>query len=91
MNTQDKVKVMQAWLDGKPIEEYRSVGKCPPYLFGPGGASSEPVWDFVCCTYRIKPEPREWRVFIDEKSGHIYENGWLPVGAAQIKVREVIE
>ena len=82
MTTKEKIEVMQAYLDGKPIE---SKPKKPRYREETGWASwvshTEPVWDFWSCEYRIKPEPRikpgpripieEWRV--------LYKDGsWSP-------------
>ena len=55
MSTEDKIAVMQAFEDGKPIEciprkgcKWVSINDCIP---------PEPIWDWESCNYRIKPAP----------------------------------
>lgn len=50
MNTEDKIKIMQAFVDGKPIEvrftEHKSWHTCV-----------DPKWDWWEYEYRLKPDP----------------------------------
>ena len=47
---QDRIKVMQAWVDGKEVE---AVG-------GSGWFTAlDPSFDWTITSYRIKPKPRE--------------------------------
>ena len=52
MDTKDKIKVMQAFIDGRPLQFGRSGG---------GGGwrdiNFEPTWNWDRGRYRIKPEP----------------------------------
>lgn len=50
MNTEEMIKVMQAYVDGEEIEYTRS-GKDWRY-------SDDPEWDWSLFEYRIKPKPR---------------------------------
>jgi len=52
LNTQEQIKVMQAYVDGKAIEVQKGV--CTEWLDAP-----QPSWDWWEQTYRIKPEPLE--------------------------------
>ena len=49
--TAEAAKVMQAWLDGEPIQHRPRTG---PYWL----ALLEPSWSWGLCDYRIKPAPR---------------------------------
>lgn len=51
MTTQEKIEVMQAYLDGKKIEV--AAQKDLSYWI----ASEAPAWNWEDCVYRIKPEP----------------------------------
>jgi hypothetical protein len=88
MNTKEKIEVMQAFIDGKEIQEQS------------GGNSEwrnchEPSWDWFSREYRIKPQPREWTMAI--KDGVLMS--LLPVGypvpyndgQEVFRVREVID
>lgn len=50
MNTEDKIKIMQAFVDGKPIEarftEHKSWYTCV-----------DPTWDWWEYEYRLKTDP----------------------------------
>ena len=51
--TEQAIAVMQAWMDGKPIQ-------CNTYNAGKNWfdlLAEAPVWNWQNCTYRIKPEP----------------------------------
>lgn len=52
MNTAAKIEVMQAFEDGEQIE-FKSNGCKHDYWSGLGSS----LWDWVNCTYRVKPEP----------------------------------
>lgn len=83
--TAERIKVMQAYLDGKTIE----------FLFGSDWLEvSEPSWEFGKYQYRIKPEPREWNVFVNGKGmpSYIRPTGhdWPP-GLERVRVREIID
>ena len=82
MDTKSKIQIMQAWIDGKTIQ--RNHGDW--WL----DMSDEPSWDWYLYTYRIKPEPREWMVRVDEKN-RIYDETTCAAPFEKIKVREVLE
>jgi hypothetical protein len=48
MDTKDKIKIMQAYVDGETIEARRKNTK--------GWFPTEPIWDWVDYEYRIKPK-----------------------------------
>ena len=51
--TEQAIAVMQAWMDGKPIQ-------CNTYNTGENWIdllAEAPVWNWDDCVYRIKPEP----------------------------------
>ena len=50
MDTQEKIKVMQAYVDGKTIQ-----WKAPNYDPEWADANSIPIWNWHECQYRIKP------------------------------------
>lgn len=54
MNTVDKIKIMQAFVDGKKIE---SAGYNAREITG-WEEDLEPLWDWCSEVYRIKPEPK---------------------------------
>jgi len=90
MDTKSKIKIMQAWVDGKKVQ-YRSTLVQSDWH---DVHCAEPGWYWKDFEYRIKPEPREWgNVYVHCNSGAIandrvinpeYWNG-------PIKVREVLE
>lgn len=51
MNTKDKIKIMQAWVDGKKIEVFDRGCNDWEVL------TTEPNWNWLNGDYRIKPEP----------------------------------
>ena len=55
MNTKQKIEVMQAWLDGKPIQRERK-GLAD---WADWSATNEPVWCWSDFNYRIKPPVRK--------------------------------
>jgi hypothetical protein len=97
MTTKEKIAVMQAYLDGRPIQ-LRCNG-------GNGGhwadLLSEPMWTWGQDRYRIKPEPREWWLELHKSftcwGGHtsqqatVHKVNLATNGGAMIKVREVLE
>lgn len=52
MNTQEKIAIMQAYLDGKQIQ----VKYDESYDWDDMRIDIEPDWDWECCNYRVKPE-----------------------------------
>lgn len=98
MTTEDKIKVMQAYIDGKEIQ-------CRSILGGEwGDAIDELRWNWDSTDYRIKPNPREYYlayikypsgasrhyVYHEEKKAYKYGT---PFGGSReiIKVREVFD
>ena len=59
MNTREKMKVMQDYLDGNDIE-FRTNNEYAwqNYYIDESSIDSEPNWNWVGCQYRIKPEPK---------------------------------
>lgn len=55
--TTEAIKIMQAWLDGNPIEG-RSRAIEPWAIEGWEPIVGDPQWDWTRFDYRIKPEPR---------------------------------
>lgn len=51
MNTEDKIEIMQAFVDGKPIE-VRFTSH-----IGDWYTCVDPTWDWLNCEYRLKPDP----------------------------------
>lgn len=51
MTTEEKVKVMTAYTEGKQIQIYNFSNKTWEDI------NHEPVWDWDNCLYRVKPEP----------------------------------
>lgn len=54
MTTADKIRVMQAHMEGKPIEVR------PVTMGREWSPAPDPVWNWLDNTYRVKPEPREF-------------------------------
>jgi hypothetical protein len=83
MDIDSMIAVLQAAKAGKQIEyiwKKANDGKwCP----------SNDAWNFHEYDYRVKPEPREWTVWISP-DGNIY-NQWSSTNWPQILVREVLE
>ena len=53
VETEQAIAVMQAWMDGKPIQ-YNTYSTGKNWIDLPAEA---PVWNWQNYTYRIKPEP----------------------------------
>lgn len=87
--TAEKIAVMQAHEDGKKVQML---------LAGGWSTIDGPVWNWEARDYRIKPEPREFRVGLDE-NGRVHsiegDGSWAGILSTPaetfIKVREVIE
>ncbi len=56
MNTQDKIKVMQAWLNGEEVE-FMVDGNWTPLQKPSNIDTIEPLWNWLSFEYRIKPKP----------------------------------
>lgn len=53
MTTKEKIAVMQAFLEGKPIQYKLATGSDTDWV-----RNDEPRWDWEHCIYRIKPQPK---------------------------------
>ena len=53
MTTKEKIAVMQAFDEGKPIEYKLATDSDTDWVL-----NSDPQWDWEKCIYRIKPEPK---------------------------------
>lgn len=56
MTTEEKIKIMQAFVDGKEIE-FALQGDLSQWML-----TETPRWNWAYCTYRIKPEPKNPKV-----------------------------
>ena len=88
--TKEAIKVMQAYVDGKAIQ-YRDIS------LNWVDCGDNPKWQWFLTDYRIKPEPREFTLGLDE-DGCIVICGKGVFGISLcggitdvIKVREVLE
>lgn len=69
MNTAEKIKVMQAYLEGKQLQvKYQNH-----QLWG-NHADTEPYWDWRIYDYRIKPTP-EFRIYLAMEPGKWLRDG----------------
>lgn len=55
MTTKEKIKIMKAYLDGKPIQIKMAFSSEDWHDYC---EHNEPVWAWAKCDYRIKPEPK---------------------------------
>lgn len=88
--TKHAVEVMQAYIDGKPIERQRMLPSEPWCAIN---KNSEPSWDWEKFNYRVKPEPRTFKVWISETSIYAYHEShviksWQSSGWKLIEVVE---
>jgi hypothetical protein len=85
--TLEAIKVMQAHYGGASIqwrskgdkdEEWRDV--------------QSPSWNFSAVDFRIKPEPSEIEVWVNDQTGRILDTQMLvhPVGYTKRRFREII-
>lgn len=58
MNTEEKIEVMQAWVDGETIQ----VKDCLDVEW----RDSDPGWNWVDYDYRVKPRPFEMVAWVDD-------------------------
>lgn len=64
MTTQDKIQIMQAFVEGKIIEtKDKSIAGA---LYITMGNKKEPLWNWESFDYRIKPEPMEIQVWCND-------------------------
>lgn len=86
MSIDEMIAVLQAAKAGKQIQSRDS--RCSEWQ-----NVNHSAWHFAYYEYRVKPEPREWRVWISD-DGRIYsQSSWwtTPVGSDNvIRVREVL-
>lgn len=104
MNTKEKIEVMQAWEDGKPIQYKTSIRD----MWNDWEYSYEPNWNWEECKYRIKPGPKEiwvnefsYQEFEDDLLGYAYSDKQSAINEATrsvykpikkaVKYREVID
>lgn len=66
MNTVEKMKIMQAWLDGKKIR-YRVEGGVWCYT---DSSCPGPTWDWSTCVYEIAP--REFWINVYPNSTYVH-------------------
>ena len=59
MTTEEKIKVMHAYVDGKQIQTRSNLIKNSLFKSDWVDMSIEPSWDWVINDYRIKPEPKK--------------------------------
>lgn len=92
MNTVEKIRIMQAWLEGKKIR-YRGKDQVWMEL----NHTFEPTWNWEAFRYEVAPEPREIWVNFRPKTGygaaHTTEADALAAGhgAECVHFREVID
>lgn len=87
MNTKEKIKVMQAWVDGKNVQ-FNSANMWEDMDRNAG----EPSWSWEYKDYRIKPEPMEIEVWVGDEGEPlciVKPNGFT--GNAKKKFREVLD
>lgn len=89
--TKYAVAVMQAHLDGKPIECQR-IGTLTEFWIADNN-NPELSWNWEEFNYRVKPEPRVFRVWIRENSIYAYHEShaiksWQSSGWKLIEVVE---
>ena len=71
MDTKQKIEVLQAYLDGKPIQ----IGTGSQWVDYTEG--SEPLWKWSSFNYRVKPEPMVLYA-------NIYKNGVLTFNSEEM-------
>lgn len=85
----EKIEVMQAALDGGKLET------CSLTYDGKWMPAHSPLFNWVQSDYRIKPEPREPRIFYsNEESSSLCKNRDAVAGLHKgkiIKLQEIIE
>lgn len=96
--TERAIEVMQAYLDGKPIE-YQRNGMSPEFWIAVN-KYPEPRWDWGMFDYRVKPDPIEFEVWYNpnplrgcRRAVSVKDGGdeayWKDRGYNKIKMREV--
>lgn len=63
--TQEKIGIMTAHLEGKPIE-------CRHKLMKDWHGDANPAWDWANYEYRVKPQPKE--LWVVSSEGYPHEN-----------------
>ena len=64
--TQEAIKVMQAFVDGIEVEFHGQQGSWTPV---PSDDCTIPTWNFASVKYRIKPKPLEVWVWMHHSGG----------------------
>lgn len=87
-NTKKAIEVMQAYLDGKPIE-FKWIGNDEWEDVKDGG----PNWLWSNCVYRVKTTPMEIEVWVHDGGKIISTENWIapPGHWTRKKFREVMD
>ncbi len=83
--TAERIKVMQAFVNGKQIQHWSAPRN--------EWVDCHPMWGRNT-QYRIKPDPREWRIAVRKSDGHIElmdEFGEVNELWEVVNVREILE
>lgn len=86
MTTAEKIKVMQAFVDGKLIQSNSHMGLWEDWNREGCG---EPNWCWGSIDYRVKPEPMEIEVWVSP-DGRVIEYNAMEPGWTKKKFREVV-
>lgn len=94
--TEEAIKVMQAWVDGKAVQCTFTRDNTEWEDFTPNDC---PLWDWHTYTYRIKPEPVEIEMWVHPEYPPFYDpsgsiaspKDFANQGWTKKKFREVIE
>lgn len=83
-----KIAVMQAAEAGKPLQIRRRFEEKDEWSENEVGLTG---WDWVHWDYRIRPEPREFGVWVDQGTGTPRWQAWHEgLRGVAIRVREVL-
>lgn len=78
MNTAEKIKVMQAYLEGKTILRLSHFGWTVEFD-NRDRPEHDPVWDWVNNNYEVKKDPVIWRACLwRRENGTHYVSAWTP-------------
>jgi hypothetical protein len=85
--TKEKIAIMQAFEDGKPIEMKNASSAQWSTLSM--GKSADPIWNWGSCDYRIKQEPKV--VYINYYEDYEESEGYSPYGDVYDSEEDAIE
>lgn len=90
MTLQEQRDVIQAAIEGKPIE-WRPIRDVSNPVWALLDNHVDPVFNFFGYEYRVKPQPREWWLILDRR-GFWVAHQCITAGIEdQIHVREVLD